>query len=105
MKLGPLLRDRRLVSGVVLVSSAVIGMLVFRSADAASQRVVAASRDIAWGEAIAPSDLAVVSVDDPAARQLVAAERRDSLAGLVATRRLPAGTLLRASDVAAPGPA
>jgi Flp pilus assembly protein CpaB len=97
------LSDRRFVAGLVLVLSAFVGALLFRGSGSGTVQVLAASHDLSVGEVIGPSDIVAVAiqVDDGALRQLVSAERRSTVVGELAARRVMAHQLLSPSDVAA----
>jgi hypothetical protein len=94
--------DVRLIAGIGLVLvSVLIGVKVVTSADK-TDRVWAASHDLAPGAVLRAGDLAAVAVrlPDPSARYFLAAT---DLIGQTLTRQLDAGELLPRSAVGASG--
>ena len=66
--------------------------------------VLALARPVAAGQVITAADLRVVAVSAAGPVSLVPASRLGQVAGRTATASLPAGSLLAAGDVGAPGP-
>lgn len=105
MRLPSGLSDRRFVAGAVLIVAALLGAILFRSADAATVRVLAAARDMPSGHSVGPLDVTEVSVAVDGTHGFLLSDRRGSLAGLVTAHRIASGELLRESDLASLGPA
>lgn len=84
-----------------LVAAAVVGNVALVASVTQRQPVLQLTRDVAWGQRIAPDDLTAVSLPVEAARYGVDDFQRTRVIGAVAVTNLKAGNLITRTDVTA----